>query len=368
MLLLENFIELFLSSAPWLLLGLVIAGILKMFVPMSWMQKQLGDHGFKSTVKAALIGAPLPLCSCGVIPAAISLRRSGASKAATTSFLVSTPETGVDSVTLSYVLLGPFMAIARPVAAILSAITAGLLVGKDEKKLTVTTITANSCCSSNNKKPVESSCCSSKKQPATESGCASKQDSNQEQALKQLSFIQRVLKGLHFAGTDLMRDTTVWLLSGLFFAALVQTYIPVDFMAKWGDGLLAMIVMVIISIPMYICATASTPIAAGLLLSGISPGAILVFMLAGPATNMATLAVVANELGKRALFGYLSGVLGVALLSGMVVNYIVSHFGFIVTPQMGEHTTLLPDAITYTTGIIVMLLMLRVLFNKIASN
>jgi len=133
--LVSNFVDLFLESAFWLLLGLFLAGMLKMFVPMSWMNKQLGGHGFKSTVKAAVLGAPLPLCSCGVIPAAVGLRRAGASKAATTSFLISTPETGIDSVTISYVLLGPFMAIVRPIAAIVSAITAGLLVGKDEDHL-----------------------------------------------------------------------------------------------------------------------------------------------------------------------------------------------------------------------------------------
>ena len=132
--LLNNFTSLFLESAPWLLLGLILSGLLKMFVPMQHIQSLLGGHGFKSTVKAALLGAPLPLCSCGVIPAAIALRRAGASKAATTSFLVSTPETGVDSITISYVLLGPFMAIVRPIAAIMSAITAGLLVGRDEQK------------------------------------------------------------------------------------------------------------------------------------------------------------------------------------------------------------------------------------------
>lgn len=130
--LLSNFIDLFLDSAPWLLLGLVLAGMLKMFVPMTWMQKQLGGHGVKTTIKAAVLGAPLPLCSCGVIPAAVGLRRSGASKAATTSFLVSTPETGIDSVSVSYVLLGPFMAVVRPIAAVTSAIVAGLLVGRDD--------------------------------------------------------------------------------------------------------------------------------------------------------------------------------------------------------------------------------------------
>ena len=126
--LLTNFIDIALDSAPWLLLGFVLAGMLKMFVPMEWMNKQLGGSGLKAIAKAAILGAPLPLCSCGVIPAAIGLRRSGASKAATTSFLVSTPETGIDSVTVSYVLLGPFMAIVRPISAIASGIVAGLLV------------------------------------------------------------------------------------------------------------------------------------------------------------------------------------------------------------------------------------------------
>ncbi|MGL4936640.1 permease, partial [Shewanella sp.] len=137
--LLKNFIDLFLDSAPWLLLGLTLAGLLKVFVPMAWMQKQLGGHGIKAVLKAAILGAPLPLCSCGVIPAAVGLRRSGASKAATTSFLVSTPETGVDSIAVSYVLLGPFMAIVRPIAAICSAIVAGLLVGRDDDDIKAVT-------------------------------------------------------------------------------------------------------------------------------------------------------------------------------------------------------------------------------------
>ncbi|MGL5291746.1 MAG: permease, partial [Vibrionaceae bacterium] len=130
----SNFLELFLASAPWLLLGLTLAGLIKEFVPMAWMEKQLGGQGVKSVIKAALLGAPLPLCSCGVIPTAIGLRRAGASKAATTSFLISTPETGIDSISVSYALLGPFMAIIRPIAAIFSAILAGVLVGRDESK------------------------------------------------------------------------------------------------------------------------------------------------------------------------------------------------------------------------------------------
>lgn len=413
--LLTNFLNLFLESAPWLLLGLILAGMLKMFVPMAWMHKQLGGHGFKSTIKAALLGAPLPLCSCGVLPAAIGLRRSGASKASTASFLVSTPETGIDSVSVSYVLLGPFMTIVRPISAIASAITAGILVGHMEKKElsqekqpsseqdnkpqnstsccssketvkakesasccsskeTVKAKESTSCCGSKEKvKAKEStSCCSSKEttepQKTTEPNETSSCCSTKEPLKTKDPIAKRIIEGIRFAATDLVRDTTIWLLIGLFFAALVQTYVPTDFMTKWGDGILAMLVMIIISIPMYICATASTPIAAGLLLAGVSPGAVLVFMLAGPATNIATLGVVIKELGKGALWGYLGGVVGVALIAGVIVNYLVSQFGFQVMPQIGEHHELLPAPLVYTSGIILALLMVKVLFDKLPKK
>ncbi|AEG13043.1 SO_0444 family Cu/Zn efflux transporter [Shewanella sp. PP-He15 brown] len=488
--LLKNFIDLFLDSAPWLLLGLILAGLLKVFVPMVWMQKQLGGHGFKTVVKAALLGAPLPLCSCGVIPAAVGLRRSGASKAATTSFLVSTPETGVDSIAVSYVLLGPFMAIVRPIAAITSAIVAGLLVGRDDddgkpavksESKSASDAPVAACCASKSAsqsqaikaEPVKG-CCSSTKEPTlapvkaaasccgneshteqktepksaikmtpmaatsslmtahggsvanvgvmkaektasccasktaesvtpekilvvkkgaccgtsnkAESGthdhsahghgsqtqgeadscCASTQDMATE--LKSQSVLSRVGIGLKYAATDLVRDTTLWLLVGLFFAALVQTYVPADFLAQWGDGILAMLVMVLVSVPMYICATASTPIAAGLLLAGVSPGAVLVFMMAGPATNIATLGVVAKELGKRALWGYLGGVIGVALVAGILVNYLVDSFGFVVMPQIGEQHQMLPQWLVATSGIVLALLMAKVVFEKIPRS
>ncbi|AZQ13124.1 SO_0444 family Cu/Zn efflux transporter [Shewanella khirikhana] len=467
--LLNNFLHLFLESAPWLLLGLFLAGMLKMFVPMEWMQRQLGGHGFKATVKAALLGAPLPLCSCGVIPAAVGLRRSGASKAATTSFLVSTPETGVDSVTVSYVLLGPFMAIIRPIAAVTSAIVAGLLVGRDEdepdnrsqsteassetqfekpsdkpvarpamsfkpvaadsplmtptgaklagapavsfKPVTEKTAakTGASCCSGKAEaepkpEPIQGSCCTPKAVAASccdakpaadkasccspkaavpeaqsccassssasmvksaDAGCCGSTQQHAHPADKPASVIERVWDGLVYASTDLVRDTAIWLLIGLFFAALVQTYVPADFLAQWGNGILAMLVMVLVSIPMYICATASTPIAAGLLLAGVSPGAVLVFMMAGPATNIATLGVVTKELGKRALFGYLGGVLGVALVFGVLVNYLVATFGFEVAPQIGEEHAMLPDWLVASSGLLLAFLMGRVLWQKL---
>ncbi|MCK5902015.1 MAG: permease, partial [Cocleimonas sp.] len=145
----ENFLMLSLDAAPWLVLGLIIGGLIKTLVPTAWLEKHLKGEGFSSVLKAALLGAPLPLCSCGVLPAALGLRQAGASKAATTSFLISTPETGVDSVMVTYALLGPVMAITRPIAAIISAITAGLLVGKGETTARQTLNTPiESCCTS----------------------------------------------------------------------------------------------------------------------------------------------------------------------------------------------------------------------------
>ncbi len=152
------------------------------------------------------------------------------------------------------------------------------------------------------------------------------------------------------------------------FAALVQAFLPDGFLAQWGNGILAMLVMVLISIPMYICATASTPIAAGLLLAGVSPGAVLVFMLAGPATNMATLGVVGKELGKRALLSYLTGVIGVALLSGYLVDWIVMQFNISVVPQIGPEHQLLPSWLTLSSAAILALLMLISVFKSLLNS
>ena len=357
--LLNNFWQLFLLSAPWLMLGLLIAGLLNVYLPANFLNKHLGKEGFLTTVKAALIGAPMPLCSCGVIPAAIGLRRAGASKGATTAFLVSTPETGVDSVSVSYVLLGPFMSIIRPIAAICSAIVAGVLVGRDTDRLQTKPAadaqTKTSCCAPKAAEPeVQTSCCASKMaEPKVQTSCYDKPN----KALQ--SQWQKVQQAISFSCNKLLSDTMVWLMIGLFFAALVQTYVPESFLTQWGSGIVAMLVVILISIPMYICATASTPIAAGLLLSGVSPGAVLVFMLAGPATNIATLGVVANELGKRAVFAYLTGVIGVALIFGFLTDYLVTEFGFVVSPQLGEEHQVLPYWLSFICGVILIALILR---------
>ena len=353
--LLNNFVQLFVISAPWLLLGLFIAGLINVYLPKDFLNKHLGKEGFFTTVKAALIGAPMPLCSCGVIPAALALRRAGASKSATTAFLVSTPETGVDSISVSYVLLGPFMAIIRPIAAICSAVVAGVLVGREGEREAVVdsnidNASSASCCSK--KEPVKKACCSTNKSTVQNNKQSQQQDSSQ-------THIQKFSQAIVYSSTSLLADTAKWLLIGLFFAALVQTYVPADFFLQWGSGIFAMVAVILVSIPMYICATASTPIAAGLLLSGVSPGAVLVFMLAGPATNIATLGIVANELGKRAIAAYLVGVIGVAVLFGLFTDYIVEHYQIEVAPMLGEHHEVLPQWFMNITSIILAVLIVR---------
>jgi len=388
MMLLNNFWQLFLLSAPWLMLGLLIAGLLNVYLPENLLSKHLGKEGFWTTVKAALIGAPLPLCSCGVIPAAIGLRRAGASKSATTAFLVSTPETGVDSVSVSYILLGPFMAVIRPIAAICSAIVAGVLVGRESKNdekgsfnnsgkhqsdcgsASEVKTPPSSCCdtqskasqqsthctNNENEKPLNDSCCSSNIKKEESVGCS-------VNSIKHTGQWFKLKAAISFSCNTLLEDTMKWLLIGLFFAALVQTYVPDSFLSQWGSGVLAMLVVILVSIPMYICATASTPIAAGLLMSGLSPGSVLVFMLAGPATNIATLGVVANELGKRALAAYLMGVIGVAVVFGFLTDFLVEKYGFVVSPLIGEEHDILPNWLTLLCSIVLIALMLRLMAN-----
>ena len=366
MIFLNNLLELSLEAAPWLVLGLVIGGLIKALIPTELLHKHLSGNGLPSIVKAALFGAPLPLCSCGVIPAALGLRRAGASKPATIAFLVSTPETGVDSVSISYALLGPFMAVVRPIAAITSAITAGLLVGKSEENV-ATAMPASeeaqaSCCSSKAAKPepvLETSCCGSKKNDEQDkieekkevaSSCCSTKDETTDQITMEShpkSFLYKAWDGIVYSFVDLFDKVLFWLCIGLVFAAAVKTFVPVTFLAEWGSGLPAMLVMLVVGIPMYVCATASTPIAAGLLLAGVSPGTAMVFLMAGPATNISTLGVIGKELGRRSLIAYLSGVGVVALITGFIVDYLVGKLSIDVQGQIAHNHDMVPPVIAW---------------------
>lgn len=303
----NNFVGLFVESAPYLLLGMLIAGAINQMLPRPWVEKTLGNKN--SVVTAALIGAPLPLCSCSVIPVAMGIRRSGASKASTASFLVATPETGVDSIGITYALMGPVMAIVRPIVAVMSAIITGMAISSLAKENPPShhTTRCNSCCGA-------------------------------VQDVKEQGVVKRLFQSIRYGFGKLLADFVLWLLIGLTFAALIQTYVPETFFSAFGHGVFAMLTIVALSIPMYVCATASTPIAAGLMLAGMSPGAALVFMLTGPATNIATLMVIKNELGNKELCIYLLSISLCAILSGLALNALLLSFEAELLIQHGSHS------------------------------
>lgn len=354
---LENFWGIFLLSAPWLLFGLFVAAMMKVWVPMGWLQKHLGDNSAKSVVKGAIFGAPLPLCSCGVIPTAMQLRRNGASKGATVSFLSATPETGVDSISVSYALLGPIFAVVRPVAAILSAITAGLLVGKTsaKPKQPEAAEAASSCCSTT--KPT---CCSS----GASSAPKVSPDPLAAAQPRSAGFWAKTEAGLEYSAGKLLSDFYITLLIGLFFAALVQTLVPMDTLAQYGGSIWMMALMVLISVPMYVCATSSTPIAAALMMMGVSPGAALVFMQAGPATNIATIGVVYNELGRRALGAYLFGVVVMSVLFGWLFDQALNYFGINIQSAIASQHSVVPYWLELSAAILLLALILRLVVKR----
>jgi uncharacterized membrane protein YraQ (UPF0718 family)/copper chaperone CopZ len=289
------------AMAPYLLLGFFVAGVLSILISAEWVERHLGGRGLGQVFKASLFGVPLPLCSCGVLPVAASLRRQGASRGATTAFLVSTPQTGVDSIAVTYALLGPFVAVVRPLAALLTGFVGGALVhvadGRDgdEANRAANTGTGQSSCSMD--------------------GCRDDEPAHRH------SFPD----ALRYGFVTLPRDIGKALLVGVALSGVISALIAPDTLRAYlGGGIVPMLVAMAIGIPLYVCATASTPIAASLIVAGLSPGAALVFLITGPATNSAALVTVWKVLGRRATILYLATIAVGALVTGIVVDSLIS--------------------------------------------
>ena len=320
------------ASGPYLLVGFFIAGLLKVLVPERWILRHLGSNSFGAVAKAALVGAPLPLCSCSVVPTAISLKQAGASKGATSAFLISTPETGVDSVGITLALIDPVMAIMRPITAILTAMGCGWMVNLGEPKVTPepadegTTDPSKTCCAPSDPEPAPppaTTCCATspaEPDPAPPTGCHSEAGASFEPS--------RLRQASTFAYGKLMSDLAPWFVVGFALSAAITLWMPDDFfLSSWSHGLPAMLAMLVAGIPMYVCATASTPVAAALLAKGLDPGAAMVFLLAGPATNAATLGVVGGFLGRRVVGVYLASITVFSLCAGWSVNVLYETLG-----------------------------------------
>lgn len=345
------------DAAPYVLLGLLSGGLLKAFLDPEWVSRNLGRGRVKPVLKAALWGVPLPLCSCGVLPAAAALKKQGANSGATTAFVIATPESGVDSIAISYALLDPILTLVRPLAAFVTATLAGLaenFLGAHRARFSQAVA------------PVP---------PAgldlagTACGCcAAPPAANQDPAAPQ-GLAARLRLGLGYALGELWADLALWFLLGLLLAGLVGVLIPGDLLARHlGGGISSMLLMLVFAVPLYVCATASTPIAAALILKGVSPGAALVFLLAGPATNVATLTVLTGLLGRRATAIYLVSIVICAVSLGLAVDWLYAGLGISPAAVVGQAAELLPEWLRQGGAGLLLLLSLPVLGRRLGAG
>ncbi|OIP44767.1 MAG: hypothetical protein AUK28_09515 [Desulfobacterales bacterium CG2_30_60_27] len=336
------------EASVYMLFGLLVGGLLKVFLSPTYVARHLGHGRFLPVFKAALFGIPLPLCSCGVLPAAAALKRQGANNGAITAFLISTPESGVDSMAITYALLDPIMTMARPVAAFCTAVAAG--------------IAENLCHPSmegNWLRVVDNTC--------QVDGCCDGLGCPPEEHARHHSFAAKLMIGTRYAFTELWGELAGWFIIGLLLAGIIAALVPTAFLARHlGGGLTAMLAMLALGIPMYICATASTPIAAALILKGVSPGAALVFLLAGPATNVTSLAVLFRILGRRATLLYLFNLSIFAVAAGLFIDRIYQWLGITPAAVIGQAAEVMPVGIKRAAALLLVLLSIRPIFLLLA--
>jgi uncharacterized membrane protein YraQ (UPF0718 family)/copper chaperone CopZ len=329
-----NFLEaiwgIFLEMSPYLLLGFLIAGILNVVVTKKLVTRYLGKRGIWSSVKAAILGVPLPLCSCGVIPTGISFRKNGASAGATNSFLISTPQTGVDSMLITYSMMNIYWAILRPIAAFVTGIAGGIITDKLVKDDPITAQTVEQI----------------------------------EPSIPSDSIFKRIFR---YAFIDLLSDISRQLLLGIVLAVLFTLLIPPNLFTEYlHSPLLNMVIILVISVPLYVCATGSVPIAASFLLVGMSPGAVLVFLMAGPATNAATITVLWRSIGKKATLIYLATIIVGSMAFGIVIDYgIIDTQLFVHVPALNQPHVHGTDWIAVLSSVLLIALLIFVELKKI---
>lgn len=332
--------NLLLESAVFILFGLMISGLLRVFLSPGAVAAHLGDGRFKSVLKASLLGIPIPLCSCGVLPAAAALKKQGANNGAVTAFLISTPESGVDSISITWALMDPIMTIIRPVAAFITATVAGItenLFGRPHMGRPV--VPDLSC-------PVD--------------GCCDGTHCSPEAHRRHHGLGEKIRAGLRFAFNDVWGDLAVWFLVGLLLSGAITALIPESFFSHYmGGGLSAMLIMLAVGIPIYICASASTPIAAALILQGVSPGAALVFLMTGPATNVTALTVLTRVLGRRATAIYLTTIALCAVGFGLLTDHLYRLLGISARAIVGRGGDALPHGIELAGALVVLALSIR---------
>ena len=317
------------KMAIYLLFGYMFAGILHIFLQPETIARHLGKSSFGAVMKASLFGIPLPLCSCGVIPAALSLRKEGASKGAVLSFLISTPTTGIDSIFATFALLGGFFAAYRVCASFIAAFFVGILANiflKPEQE------------SPKSNENIECKVCNDKH--------------DHHHTLK-----EKAKRIFTYAFGDLLHESGKWLLIGIVIGGGISYFLPEEVIHNYiGTGWMAIVIMFIIGIPMYVCASGSIPIAAALMLKGLNPGAAFAFLLSGPATNTVTMTIVYRNLGKGALILYLTAIAGCSLGLGLLLNMLWEILGMSSPSELIHHRILFPVWLERGAGVLLLLL------------
>jgi HflK protein len=342
----------FLESSIYIVFGFFIAGLINTFIKQEWILRFMTGKGIKPIIYASLFGIPLPLCSCGVIPAAVMLEKKGAQKNAIMSFLISTPETDIDAIILTYGLLGPFFAIFRTIAAFLTSIIAGIAyTSDDEEKSAEVTTTCNN------------KCCGSLKLESDQTSENESIDKSKRSFWKYAKDKARITYNYGFI--EIFDDVSVWILVGILITGFISAVIPDKFFETYlGSGFISMIVMILIGVPMYMCASSSTPIAAALIAKGLNPGAAFVFLLVGPATNAATITVLLKQFGKRFVKVYVSSLIIVSITFGLLFNYMINTFGFIITSALKTGSSPESSGLKFV-GFVLMVILLFTSFKRI---
>lgn len=341
--------KLLFESAFYILFGILVAGLLRAFINPQGISAHLGTGRFSSVFKAAIIGIPLPLCSCGVLPAAVSLKKQGANNGATTAFMIATPESGIDSISITYALLDPIMTVARPLAAFVTAVAAGITENLVGWRGTGATVTPDLSC------PVD--------------GCCDGVDCPPQDHRNHHGLGEKFVSGLKYAFNDVWADMAGWFFAGILLAGVITAIIPPDALSRYmGGGIISYLIMLLVGIPIYICATASTPIAAALILSGVSPGSALVFLLAGPATNITSLTVIFGILGKRAATIYLSSIALFSVAAGFAVDRAYAFFGVSARAVAGQASEIVPGWAAWASLLILLAISAPPLFRAFKRN
>ncbi|PIE62849.1 MAG: hypothetical protein CSA25_03150 [Desulfobacter postgatei] len=340
----------YLDVSVFMLFGFLVAALLYVFFKADKIKKYLGNGRIKPVLLSALFGIPIPLCSCGVIPVVAGLKKQGANDGAALAFMIATPESGVDSIAVSWAMLDPVMTVIRPVAGLVTAVSTGIAENflnrrepPKEKSVTpeqffdVTPDTGCAC-----------SCCDT-------IGAEEAENPQIEQPLS-----RRLVQGLNYAFGELLADISKPFAVGVLIAGVITFFFP-DELGHWSrnNPFFSMLIMLAAGIPMYVCATASTPIAAALILKGLNPGAALVFLLAGPATNAATMGVVKKIFSTRALVIYLGMIAICSMAMGYLLDLSYGVLGIQATAVIGQAAEVIPHNVELASALILAGLVLR---------